>query len=426
MLDIKGDEGGPTRPATRIAVSSTPLPAAEPTGRRRDINPWFVLAGVSVLMLTFGAGVLTGVIGASPRSAADPVPAAKSPAVLDETLNRIADSAARPVDREALERAAVQGMVKAVGDPWSRYLEPSQYTSFRDAMEGRYSGIGVWLRAGTAVGAVSVASVSIGSPAARAGLREDDVVVRVDGVLAADDGVGGVANALRGKPGSTVAVTIRRDGSQQVITVTRDSVDAADVTIEQLRGGIAVVRVSSFTRAVGAQVRAALAQREGELRGVVLDLRGNSGGLLDEAAEVAGAFLDGGDVVTYERRGSSPIVLRASAGGDVQTPLVVLVDRGTASASEVVAAALQDRNRAVVVGDKTFGKGSVQEPIELADGSAIELTVGTYRTPSGRSIDGVGVSPDVAVSADSAATVAESRAVDVLNGLIESLPGGGS
>jgi carboxyl-terminal processing protease len=173
---------------------------------------------------------------------------------------------------------------------------------------------------------------------------------------------------------------------------------------------------------VGRDVRHVLATVASRNRGgVVLDLRGNPGGLLDEAVEVASVFLDGGPVVSYERRGKPSRTLTAIRGGDVTTPLVVLVDSGTASAAEVLAAALQDRNRAVVVGARTYGKGSVQEPTRLSDGSALELTVGRYLTPSGRTIDGVGMEPDVLVASTEAPAVAERRAIEVLTGLVAAL-----
>jgi carboxyl-terminal processing protease len=156
--------------------------------------------------------------------------------------------------------------------------------------------------------------------------------------------------------------------------------------------------------------------------GVVLDLRGNPGGLLDEAVEVASVFLDGGPVVSYEQRNAPDHVLNAVGDGDTTTPLVVLVDGGTASAAEVVAAALQDRNRAVVVGSRTYGKGSVQEPIELPDGSAIEFTIGRYLTPTGRVIDGRGIEPDVLIDVASEPEIAEQRALEVLRGLTAAIP----
>jgi len=157
----------------------------------------------------------------------------------------------------------------------------------------------------------------------------------------------------------------------------------------------------------------------------VLDLRGNPGGLLDEAVEAASAFLDGGPVVSYQRRGQPAQVLRAARGGDTVTPVAVLVDGGTASAAEVMAGALQDRGRAVVVGTRTFGKGSVQQPIHLPGGSVAQMTVARYWTPSGRSLDGVGLEPDIEVPPGSAPSVAQQRAIEVLSGLLADAGTGG-
>jgi carboxyl-terminal processing protease len=206
------------------------------------------------------------------------------------------------------------------------------------------------------------------------------------------------------------------------LSVVRDDLASDDVEVARLKGDVEVVRVTAFTRGVGAAVRKAIASSaagdEPASAGVVLDLRGNPGGLLTEAVEVASAFLAGGAVVSYEKRGEPIHHLDAVGTGDTTVPLVVLVDGGTASAAEVVAAALQDRNRAVIVGSRTYGKGSVQEPRSLSDGSAIELTVGRYLTPAGRSLDGVGIEPDVEVAARAGAATAEQRALEVLRGLV--------
>jgi carboxyl-terminal processing protease len=200
--------------------------------------------------------------------------------------------------------------------------------------------------------------------------------------------------------------------------LTRADVQDDDVSANMVTPTIKRLRVAAFTRGVGRWVRDQVAHaRARHLEGLVLDLRDDPGGLLDEAVETASAFLDGGPVVSYEQRNSTPQVLRALGHGDAGIPLVVLVDGGTASAAEIVAAALQDRGRAVLIGSRTFGKGSVQAPSQLSDGSALELTVGHYLTPSGRSLDGVGVKPDVQVPADAASTVFEQRAVEVLSGL---------
>ncbi len=375
-----------------------------------------VAALVGVVAVAFVGGVVTGIVGSD-----EPTVARQRPGVIDEAADRIASKAARPVEREALERAAVEGMLRALGDRWSTYYGRSEFTSFQSALEGHWSGVGLWLRGATA-GGVEVGSVQPGSPAERAGLLAGDVVLRVGGTDVATADVPTVAELLRGTPGSRVVVAVRRGAATRTVTLARASFTSADVTVERLAGGISRIAVTAFTRGVGRDVAAAMATETARRpRGVVLDLRDDPGGLLDEAVSVASVFLDGGPVVSYERRGAKPRTLDAFEGGDTTTPLVVLVNPSTASAAEVVAGALQDRNRAVVVGTRTYGKGSVQEPSTLSDGSALELTVGRYLTPSGRSLDGVGIEPDVLVPPGAAPEVAERRAIDVLTGLVAAL-----
>jgi len=373
---------------------------------------------LALMAVAYVGGVVTGVVGTDQ-------PAPRRGGVIDEAADRIASKAARPVDRKALERAAVEGMLKVLGDRWSTYYGASQYTSFQDALDGHYSGVGLWLAAAPA-GSVRIGSVLAGSPAARAGLRSGDVIESVASQQVHDAGVARVAELLRGRADTRVRVVVRRGTSTQDLRLTRATVTTDDVVVEHLRGDIARIQVRAFTRGVGREVRDALAAAGGHgSGGVVLDLRDNPGGLLTEAVEVSSVFLDGGPVVSYERRGGAPQTLDAAGGGDLTTPVVVLVNNTTASAAEVVTAALQDRNRAVVVGSRTYGKGSVQEPSRLSDGSALELTVGRYLTPAGRSLDGVGVEPDVLVSPQLAPEVAERRAIEVLTGLVAALGGTG-
>jgi carboxyl-terminal processing protease len=374
---------------------------------------------VGLVVVAYAGGVLTGVAGSR-----TPVPAASSsPGVLDEAAARIMADAVRPVSRQQLDQAAVEGMLKALGDRWSAYYKPADFSSFQAGLDGRYSGIGVWLRAAQD-GRVYVASVQPGSPAVASGILAGDRVVSVDGTAVATESLAQVAAALRGKAGSTVPLELTRDGLPVTVTVTRGALASDDVIVTRLKGGVEVVRIASFTRGVGTAVRKAIAASgQSTTTGVVLDLRSNPGGLLTEAVEVASAFLDGGAVVSYEKRGEPVHHLDAIAGGDTTVPLVVLVDDGTASAAEVVAGALQDRNRAVIVGSRTYGKGSIQEPTTLSDGSALELTVGRYLTPSGKSLDGVGIDPDVLVSTKAGSATAEQRALEVLRGLVAASDG---
>ncbi|HSN06540.1 MAG TPA: S41 family peptidase [Candidatus Angelobacter sp.] len=370
---------------------------------------------VGLVAAAYAGGVVTGVVGSREPA---PTAASSSSGVLDEAASRIMADAARPVSRQQLDQAAVEGMLKALGDRWSAYYKQSDFSSFQAGLDGRYSGVGIWLRS-TQDGQVYVASVQPGSPASSAGLLAGDRLTAVNGAEVAAEPLATVAATLRGKVGSTVPIELTRDGEALSVVVTRGALASDDVVVTRLKGGVEVVRIAAFTRGVGSAVRKAIASTDqGPTTGVVLDLRSNPGGLLTEAVEVASAFLDGGAVVSYEKRGEPIQHLDAIAGGNTSVPLVVLVDEGTASAAEVVAGALQDRNRAVIVGSRTYGKGSIQEPTELSDGSALELTVGRYLTPAGRSLDGVGIDPDVLVSAKAGSAAAEQRALEVLRGLV--------
>jgi carboxyl-terminal processing protease len=369
-----------------------------------------VSATAPLVAASYGAGVVTGVVGSS-----------SDDGVIDAAADRIEQSAAEPVDRAELERAAVEGMLKALGDRWSSYYDPSEYASFEDALEGRYSGVGLWVRPSRH--GILVASVQSDSPAADAGVVPGDLIVAVDGTTATTSSVGDVVQRLRGPAGSEVTLTLLRGGVATDVTMTRSVLEASDVTVEHLADGVMRIDIRTFTRGVGRTVREAISgDPAAHAGGVILDLRGDPGGLLDEAVEVASAFLDGGAVVSYEQRDAPDRTLYAVGNGDTETPVVVLVDGGTASAAEVVAAALQDRSRAVIVGSRTYGKGSVQEPSVLPDGSAIEITIGRYITPAGRVIDGHGIEPDVLVDPMEAPEVAEQRALEVLRGLTAALP----
>ncbi|RAY12208.1 carboxyl-terminal protease [Actinomadura craniellae] len=366
-----------------------------------------------VVVLAYGAGAVSSG-GSEARPTGDP-------GVLDAAAERITAEAARPVPRAELERAAIEGMLRRLGDRWARFYPAHEYDDAQGRLNGRYSGVGLWL--GTAGQAVQVASVQPDSAAARAEVRGGDVITAVDGRPVSGWDVGRVAAALRGRPATPVHLTLRRGEAMHTVRLVRAALHPGDVRVEQIAGGVRLIQISAFTRGVGGRIHDIVAGDPAEHRGgILLDLRGNPGGLLEEAVQVASAFLPGGPVVTYERQGAPPRRYDVTRPGDARTPLVVLVDAGTASAAEIVAGCLRDRDRAVIVGSRTFGKGSVQEPVRLPGGSAVELTVGRYRTPSGRSLDGVGIEPDVAVSADRPPREARRRGEAVLRGLLAALP----
>jgi len=370
-----------------------------------------VVAAVAVVAAAYVAGAASMWVAHSRERAVG------RQSVVDEAEARISAEAAHPVSQEQLERAAVQGMLAALDDQWSAYYAPADYTRFEQVLAGSYTGVGVWIRRGID-GSMRVLSIEPASPAAKAGLRAGDVIVAVAGQPARGRSVADVVSALRGDAGSKVTVIVARGSMQFTVRLRRAPVDTDDVSASMATADVERLRVSAFTRGVGRWVRAKVADAESRhLRGLILDLRGDPGGLLDEAVETSSAFLAGGPVVTYEQRGHPAQVLNALGGGNVGIPLVVLVDGGTASAAEIVTGALQDRGRAVIIGSRTFGKGSVQAPSQLSDGSALELTVGHYLTPSGRSLDGVGIVPDLEMPTSTPSAVMVERAVEVLSGL---------
>jgi carboxyl-terminal processing protease len=338
---------------------------------------------------------------------------------VEEATASILARSAKPIDRAALEHAAIEGMLRATGDRWSSFYNAKQFAFYNEALAGRFTGVGIWLRA-AASGGVEVASVQPGSPAATAGVKSADAIVGIDGTNLSNAGVPTVAAALRGAVGVPLTLHLVRAGTDLALKMTRSEVTTPDVQSLALSSGDLLIQITAFTSGVGSLVAKELRTTKHK-GGVILDLRDNPGGLIDEAVNVAGLFLDGGVVVSYERRGEDTRVLEAPPGSDTHDPLVVLVNKQSASAAEVVAGALQDRNRAVIVGSRTYGKGSVQESLTISDGSSIQMTVGRYRTPTGRYIDGIGVSPDVQASD----TNAVATGVAVLKSLSSVLSRGG-
>ncbi|MBT2419640.1 PDZ domain-containing protein [Streptomyces sp. ISL-22] len=376
----------------------------------------------------FGRGaaltlVFTSVLVAGAATGSLPGPDRKSPpgqarsATPADHHEDVAEAAAEAMAAGKSPTEAAERAVSRSGDRWGAVYSQGEYEEFEEALDGEYTGVGLWARR-ERDGRIEVTRVRAGSPAATAGIRVGDRLRSIDGEQVEGRPVTEVVSLLRGDAtdapaGTEVKVGLERGTRAWDLTLRRARLSTDSVTVRKLADGITVIRISSFTKGSGDAVRAA-AQQAPAGAGVILDLRGNSGGLVTEAVTAASVFLDGGLVATYDVEGEQR-ALHAEPGGETRRPLVTLVDGGTMSAAELLTGALQDRGRAVVVGTRTFGKGSVQMPSRLPDGSVAELTVGHYRTPSGRTVDGTGITPDLEADQE----VLE-RAETVLSGLGDS------
>ncbi|RVU04991.1 S41 family peptidase [Novosphingobium umbonatum] len=307
-------------------------------------------------------------------------------------------------DDEKLVNGAIDGMLASL-DPHSAYLQGQSLERLRTMIDGGYAGLG--LSVVQEDGAVKVVSPMRGSPAEKAGVKAGDYITHLDGKFIVDGELDQAVAQMRGEPGTSIRLTIYRPGRDGPFDL---SVTRAVITLEpvsgKLDGGIAVITVNEFSRDVGRlvyeQIEKLRKEAKGHLGGVVLDLRSNPGGELDEAVALSDLFLSGGNVVSQRGRlAGENIVYRAETvfRGDVVPglPVVVLIDAGSASASEIVAGALQDQHRALIMGERSFGKGSVQTMIPIDDAHAVKLTTARYYTPSGRSVQAGGIEPDIRV-----------------------------
>jgi carboxyl-terminal processing protease len=332
-----------------------------------------------------------------------------------------------PVDDHKLMQSAIKGLLLDL-DPHSAYLEKQDAQAFDEETSGAYEGIGVEVVT-LPDGSMKIVSAIDDTPAAQAGLRSGDTIVAVDGRdLTPADAAG--PGPLRGKPGTSVKLKVVREGAAKPFEVTlkRDTIRLASVRGRMLEPGYGYIRISQFQTDTAADFEKTLdklqAQAGGKLRGLVLDLRSNPGGLLTSAVQIADDLVDSGVIVsTRGRMRGNDATFRATPGDRMHgAPVVALVDAGSASATEVLSGALHDLHRAKIVGSRTFGKGLVQTLVPLDNGDAIKLTTARYYTPSGKSIQGVGIVPDVTLQPDKA--TADKEAEDGYTPYTEaSLPG---
>jgi carboxyl-terminal processing protease len=322
-----------------------------------------------------------------------------------DVLARVEQDYVTEIDEEAAIEAAIQGMLASL-DPHSSYMNATEFRELQTQTRGEYGGLGIEVTSED--GIVRVVSPIDGTPADRAGIEAGDYLTAINGESIIGLTLNDAVRQMRGEPGTEITVTVAREGVDPFdVTLTREVINVRAVTARVEGGDIGVIRISTFNEQTGDMLDAAIrnlrSQTGSRLRGVVIDLRNNPGGLLDQAIEVSDAFLDGGEVVsTRGRQPGDQQRYNARRGDDLAgVPIVVLINGASASAAEIVAGALQDRNRALIVGTDSFGKGSVQTVIPLQGGrdGALRLTTARYYTPSGRSIQGAGITPDIEVGA---------------------------
>ncbi|MGB5268151.1 MAG: S41 family peptidase [Polyangiales bacterium] len=352
-----------------------------------------------LLVVAIGALALLAVM-------ASEVPARRSPfeplSIFARALAYVEVSYVEPVDQEALVYGAIRGLADSL-DPHSVFLDPEEYQILRSDAEGRFAGVGV--EVSTRDGWLTVLSVFDGGPAAKAGLRPGDRFLSIEGEDARDVRLYDAVRRIRGEPGTRVTVSIRREGREDALerTLTRAFIEVDPIEMHVLEEGVVYVRIKAFQDGTTGQLSDALdravvrLRKRGGVQGLLLDLRDNGGGLLHEAVGVSDEFLSSGVIVSTRGRGGEMISQYSArrAGTRPQWPIVVLINENTASASEIVAGALRDQRRAILVGVRSFGKGSVQNVFELPGGSALKLTTYRYYAPSGTSIQAEGISPDL-------------------------------
>lgn len=358
--------------------------------------------------LALAAGVLIGIgvtltdgVFATKDRGAEALPL-KDLQVFVEILNRVKSDYVEPVEDKALLENAVRGMLSGL-DPHSAYLDAEEFKEMNIATSGKFGGLGIEVQMQN--GFVRVVSPIDDTPAARAGMQPGDLIVKIDDTPTKGLELGEAVQKMRGEPGSKIVLTVVREGATAPLTVEmqRAVINVASVRGRMLEPGLGYLRISSFTTETGDSLDRELKKLKkeagGQLKGVVLDLRNNPGGVLDAAVKVSDAFIDKGAIVSIKGREASETREFSATPGDELggEPIVVMVNAGSASASEIVAGALQDQKRAVLMGAKTFGKGSVQTIMPLQSEAAIKLTTARYYTPSGRSIQGDGIVPDILV-----------------------------
>lgn len=319
---------------------------------------------------------------------------------LSEVFGKIKENYVEPVKDKTLLENAIRGMLAGL-DPHSTYLDKAAFQELRVGTTGEFGGLGIVV--GMEDGFVKVVSPIDDTPAQKAGIKSGDLIIRLDNKPVKGMTLDEAVKLMRGRPGTKITLLVVREGQEKPLTfvLTRDRIRVQSVKSRDLEDGYGYVRISQFQERTAADMRKAISklkkENKGKLKGLILDLRNNPGGLLDAAVDVADTFVTSGTIVSVRGRISENDVTHTATPNDMLkgAPMIVLVNGGSASASEIVSGALQDDKRAIIMGTKTFGKGSVQTVVPLGNGTAIKLTTARYYTPSGRSIQAEGIEPDI-------------------------------
>ena len=352
--------------------------------RQRITNPDQLRKAVLAVLITslvFAIGIQVG--------------ESRNSSSVDEAIKSVVESSAKDIDRDVLERAAIEGVLKASGDEWANYFPREALETFEAQSSNSFTGIGIYLSKSRG-GVIKITSIQEGSPAANSDLAIGDELVEVNGTQVTGASLASTIALIRADIGKRVDLLVVRNEQRILASIKTGKVQAKSVELRQVSSSVALVEIASFISGTASELSEALKSANYK-SGVIIDLRNNSGGLVEEAVAVAEQFIGSGIIVSYKVNESEK-VFRAVNSNPIKVPVVVIINRNTASSAEILAGAFQDRNRGVVIGERSYGKGSVQELISLDDGSKLELTVALFLTPSGRIIEEVGITPDLAVA----------------------------
>lgn len=356
-----------------------------------------VAAMLLLMTIYFGASGLTELLD-SKGIATSEKPYGSAEEKIGEILDYLEDNYYEDVDREVLMERAYLGLVDGLGDPYTTYFTKEETVSFFENINGSYEGIGVVISYGESKDEVIVVSPFEGSPGQKAGLLPGDLILKVDDTKVAGMALEAVVALIKGEKGSEVVLTISRDEAVKEIAITREVIDVPTVYHEEIEEGIGYIQITGFDSITYDQFMEAFNELEGQgADGLVIDLRNNPGGLLHIVAAIADELLPEGLIVYTEDKHGNRQELESGGKESYDKPIVVLVNENSASASEILAGALQDNEKALLVGTTTFGKGLVQQTYNLDDGSSVKITVARYYTPDGNYINEKGIEPDVVV-----------------------------